>query len=318
MIPSKSYPQECRIVTVGTHHGHFHADEVFAIATIFFYYSHLDYLEGKQTVFEIYRTRNPDVLKNMDWLMDVGGEYDPERRRFDHHQKEFDKVRKNGVPYASFGLVWEYISQHWEYPPIIQKLEEILVQTVDSADAGKPIYTGKPYTVSSVIASFNPSWDEENTSSNERFAKAVLFAYKLLDQEMDLLCGVERAHPFVKKALKERNHPHILVLDKFCPWQNTVSQDKEVLFTIFPSIDQTWCVQSVPVNPGSFERRALLPPAWRGERGSKLNELTQLPDCIFCHRDGFIGSAETKESAIKLAEMAIEFHLQGEVIDGKD
>ncbi|WP_419467549.1 MYG1 family protein [Allochromatium tepidum] len=39
--------------------------------------------------------------------VDVGGEYVPERGRFDHHQRSFCEVRPNGVKYSSFGLMKE-------------------------------------------------------------------------------------------------------------------------------------------------------------------------------------------------------------------
>lgn len=33
------------------------------------------------------RTRDPERLAECDVVVDVGGEYDPERHRYDHHQR---------------------------------------------------------------------------------------------------------------------------------------------------------------------------------------------------------------------------------------
>ncbi|KAK2102094.1 UPF0160 protein myg1, mitochondrial [Saguinus oedipus] len=38
---------------------------------------------------EIVRTRDPEKLASCDIVVDVGGEYDPERHRYDHHQSSF-------------------------------------------------------------------------------------------------------------------------------------------------------------------------------------------------------------------------------------
>lgn len=36
---------------------------------------------------EIVRTRDPEKLAACDIVVDVGGEYDPQRHRYDHHQR---------------------------------------------------------------------------------------------------------------------------------------------------------------------------------------------------------------------------------------
>lgn len=36
---------------------------------------------------EVVRTRDPERLAECDVVVDVGGEYDPERHRYDHHQR---------------------------------------------------------------------------------------------------------------------------------------------------------------------------------------------------------------------------------------
>lgn len=36
---------------------------------------------------EIVRTRDPEQLAACDVVVDVGGEYDPRRHRYDHHQR---------------------------------------------------------------------------------------------------------------------------------------------------------------------------------------------------------------------------------------
>lgn len=46
---------------------------------IFFYFS--------STYAEIVRSRDPAVLDPCDIVVDVGGEYNPSKHRYDHHQR---------------------------------------------------------------------------------------------------------------------------------------------------------------------------------------------------------------------------------------
>ena len=84
--------------TIVTHSSHFHPDDVCAVAVL-----HI-LLDGK---YKLIRTRDMEIAKKADFLLDFGGEYDPKRQRFDHHQQGGAGVRPNGVPYAAFGLVWK-------------------------------------------------------------------------------------------------------------------------------------------------------------------------------------------------------------------
>jgi len=62
-------------MTVVTHDGNFHADDVFSIAVL-------------KTIFPtltLIRTRDKHVISQADIVIDVGNEYDPETGRFDHH-----------------------------------------------------------------------------------------------------------------------------------------------------------------------------------------------------------------------------------------
>ena len=72
-----------------THGGKFHADDIFSSALLL-------YLNP-----EIQITRGNQVPEEYDGIVfDIG------RGAYDHHQKD-SRVRKNGIPYAAFGLLWE-------------------------------------------------------------------------------------------------------------------------------------------------------------------------------------------------------------------
>ncbi len=63
---------------IGTHHGTFHCDEILAV-------SMLRQLP-EYTNAELVRTRDQSKLDECDIVVDVGGEFNPDRHRYDHHQ----------------------------------------------------------------------------------------------------------------------------------------------------------------------------------------------------------------------------------------
>ena len=64
---------------IGTHNGNFHCDEVLAC---FMLRQLPEYKDA-----EIIRTRDPALLDQCDIVVDVGGVYDPNKDRYDHHQR---------------------------------------------------------------------------------------------------------------------------------------------------------------------------------------------------------------------------------------
>ncbi len=75
MFPRKMIFQKKK--TIVTDSSHFHPDDVCAVAVL-----HI-LLGGK---YVLTRTRDINVAKNADFLLDFGGEYDPWGGRFDHDQ----------------------------------------------------------------------------------------------------------------------------------------------------------------------------------------------------------------------------------------
>lgn len=91
------YNQPTAEINAITHTPPHHADEVFATAML-----------AMVSNVELLRTRNPKLIENNPdaIVYDVGGKYDPESKRFDHHQRDFAEARPDGTPYSSAGLIW--------------------------------------------------------------------------------------------------------------------------------------------------------------------------------------------------------------------
>ena len=166
-----------------THSGSFHADDVFACASLSIL------LEKKQQPFKIIRTRNEKIIKTGDFIIDVGGKYNPVKNLFDHHQKEGASKRKNGIPYASFGLVWKKYGPEISNNKIVaQKIDRILIQPIDAGDNGTAYYKPLcgnilPYEFHSIFGAYSPSW-KENTDLDKLFLKMVMLAKDIIKREI--------------------------------------------------------------------------------------------------------------------------------------
>ena len=77
-------------IKIVTHSSDFHTDDLFAVATILL-------ALGDTKDFEIIRSRDMSVIETGDYVVDVGGIYDPEKNRFDHHQEGGAGKRDNGI-----------------------------------------------------------------------------------------------------------------------------------------------------------------------------------------------------------------------------
>ncbi|MFT6927054.1 MAG: uncharacterized UPF0160 family protein [Psychromonas sp.] len=286
------------IKTIATHNGNFHADDVFSIAAL------------KQIFpsFKLIRTRDLELIGKADIVLDVGGEYDPDAGRFDHHQRGGAGERENGIPYSSFGLIWKKYGVEIckGNQDLANAVDAGLVSTIDAIDCGHVEGVSKGISLSQTISMFNPTWQEESYF-DDCFDEAVDFAARVLSRFMASADGGISAKVIVAKAIENALDPRVIVLEKYTPWKRTVhALSSEALYMVFPSQTGQWRIQTVPVEPGSFEDRKSLPKAWAGLSDKALVEVTGIDDAMFCHNGLFIAGAESFASAMKMATMALQ------------
>ena len=289
-----------------THTGKFHADEVFCTVII-------EKLLGDVQVFRTFKV--PENLASNVIVYDVGcGE-------LDHHQKGGNGCRKNGVPYAAAGLVWlkygrtvlQAMGCRKEHQDaVLNWVDRDLIQGIDAVDNGKmpqAEYPCQPMTISRVIGDLNPTWDSDEGTSDAGFLKACDIARIVLDNAIKQAISKARAKEIVERAI-ERSQDHIMVLEKFVPWQDSVfasdsSKATDLWFVVFPSNRGGYNFQSVPDSLGSFGQRKAVPASWKGLSGEALQKETGVTDATFCHPAGFIGGAQTLDGALDLARKAV-------------
>jgi uncharacterized UPF0160 family protein len=284
--------------TIATHNGNFHADDVFSIAA----------LKTIFPSFTLIRTRDLELISKADVVIDVGGEYDPATDRFDHHQRGGAGERENGIPYSSFGLVWQKYGLEicGGNQDIANSVDSGLVSTIDAIDCGYVKGVSEGISLSQTISMFNPTWQEES-HFDTCFDEAVDFASRVLTRFIASASGGISAKVIVAKAIEDAEDPRVIVLEQYTPWKRTVhALSEDALYMVYPSNSGDWRIQTVPVEPGSFEDRKSLPKAWAGLSDKALQEATSLDDAMFCHNGLFIAGAASFESTMKMAVMALQ------------
>ena len=114
------------------------------------------------------------------------------------------------------------------------------------------------------------------------------------------------AEEMVIASYKNSNDKRIIVLDKNYPFEFILFNFSEPIFAIYPRKTGTWGIKAIKANLNTFNNRKNLPAAWGGLTVEELQKITGVPDAVFCHHSLFVAAAESKEGAIKLAQIALE------------
>lgn len=289
--------------TIITHNGGFHADDVFAAATLSLFFKNED--------IKIIRTRDPETIKTGDVVFDVGRIYDEEKNLFDHHQEGGAGVRENGIPYASFGLVWKKFGPKICGQNIADLVEGRLVLFVDAVDNGIDLFTKKTsvsnYSISDVVGVFNEEKGEEEIYKT--FLLLVDFALKIIEKEIAAAKEYFEGEEEIKKSYNEASDKRLIVLDrqfKKIILNEVLQKYPDVLFVIQPYDLNGFALRAIRKNQESFENRKSLPKIWAGKIDKELQDITGVADAKFCHNALFVANTQSKEGALALAKLALE------------
>ena len=290
-----------------THNAKFHTDDVFSIATLLILYP-----DAKIT-----RTRDEKLIKAADIVVDVGQIYDEENNRFDHHQIGGAGKRKNSVQYASFGLVWkkfgEEVSNSRE---VSEKIDNTIVQFIDAVDNAQDVISTKipelfPVTINRIVDQYRATWKEEQ-NWDERFMEAVRWAQAVIKREIKIVTDMLEGAKVVEALYNESVDKKLIVIDKNYDFgretvMNTLVKFPESIYAVLYRGDsESWQVLAIKKDATTFESRKSLPEAWRAKLDAEFELASNVPGALFCHRNGFMCTAKTKEGALALAKIALD------------
>jgi len=280
----------------GTHDGSFHADEVTACSLLLLF----DLIDREK----IHRTRNPDQLAACDYVCDVGGVYDPIRKRFDHHQIDYQGTM------SSAGMVLLFLkNQQIMAESLYDYYNKGLIMGVDAHDNGVARLEPGISSFSQVVSNFLPiEYDSSPQEMNEAFFRAVDFVVGHLDRLRHRFSYTQQCEGLVKQAMLEISGA--LIFDRALPWMENFFELGGDLhpaqFVIMPS-GKHWKLRGIP--PSLSDRmkiRKPLPESWAGLQDKELQKVTGIPEAIFCHKGRFISIWETKEAALKALHLAMK------------
>ncbi|XP_043481688.1 MYG1 exonuclease isoform X1 [Leptopilina heterotoma] len=321
-------------IKIGTHNGVFHCDEVLAC------YMLKTLPEYKNA--SIIRSRDPDVLKTCDIVVDVGGEYDPTKHRYDHHMREFNEtassvINKEGynwtIRLSSAGLIYCHfghriikqiipeVTDENDIEEIFKKVYDTLIQEIDALDNGVPMFDAEPlYRIHTHLGArvkgLNPPWNKKNMDVEEQFRKAMALVGEEFNEFITYAAQVWLpAKNLVKEALLNRFEVdpsgEIMELKQPCPWtEHMFALEKElkidpiIKYVIFQ--DNSYRIQAVPLEMGSFVCRIFLPEEWAGLRDEELSKVSGIEGGIFVHAARFIGGNKTRDGALQMARKALK------------
>lgn len=278
-----------------THAGNFHADDVFSTVFMSRYF-------GNITVIRLKDYEDNDLSKIA---------YDIGRGKFDHHQAGYDKKHSNGIHYCGFGLLWQEYGLDYlkklnvsNFEDVFKVFDYLLVTNIDAFDNGEADIDKdyNIYTIPSLIEMFRPRMDT-NEDEDECFLKACRFAEFLFDRILeDAIIKVKVINKVRNLSNSIRNK--ILVLDEFIPYEYAIFYlNLDVDFVVYPSNRGGWAARSVPTHYKGFIKRVPFKEEWAGLRDGELAKVSGIETAKFCHNKLFLFTADTREDALKAAEI---------------
>ena len=292
-------------ITIATHNGSYHADDICAVAALTLYL-------GEDTEVSVVRTRTTSIIEAADYVVDVG-EINDGVKYFDHHQEEGAGERENGIPYAAFGLVWKTFGAHiCRSSEVAEEVDKRFVQPIDAGDNGVSVYEPLfenigPYKIQDLFHSFAPTWKEGDEKIDEVFRYCVDLALVVIKREIQKAKDKKEAEEHVVAAYEQAEDKRCIILSDHYPWKDMLPTYPEPLVVVYPTHDgsegaERWRVQTVQKNSATFERRLLFPEEWAGKRGDELGKVAGVEGAYFCHKGRYLAVFDSKDTALEVAK----------------
>lgn len=266
------------------HNGCFHADDVMCVALA---------LKVNPNI-KVFRTNRPPKIYGSDTIVaDIGfGKYD-------HHQPNAE-LRPDGKKYAACGLVfrdfWKYIFPDEASANAFNKKYILPIEDQDNGITSNPL--------SAAIFSFNPPWDQSGDAEivMNCFMDAVGFLKRIIDNEIKSVEAKLRGgeiHVIPARDEAIRKGLKYMVLDQYAPFDAFI-KNTDILYAVYPSNRNpgNWTIYCARGEGFNSSRKAL-PERWKNYYCSPVG-------MTFLHNALFTASFDSKENAIKAAQLAVD------------
>jgi len=279
----------------GTHDGSFHADEVTACVLLIIF--------DKVDLAKVRRTRDEKILSTCEYVCDVGGVYDPDKKRFDHHQSDYRGT------YSSAGMVLKYLKDEGVITDRLYRyLNNSLIKGIDAVDNGKATFKKGHSSFSSVIANFVPAQHHVAPQMlDQAFSQALDFCLGHLNRLIAKFHYIQECYPEIKAEMAKQQQ--VLYFTHSMPWIEPFFElggnNHPALFIIMPTGTQ-WKLRGIPPTyEKHMQVRMPLPKEWAGLIDEELKKKSRISGAVFCHKGRFISVWETKEDAVKACDYVL-------------
>lgn len=312
-------------ITIQTHSGRFHADDVTAVSLLVNYY-------GERNVeTHILRSRDPSTFPHSDILVDVGGEYDPLALRFDHHQQSCDETwnENTEIPLSSVGMIWKHFgssivtnylnNQNIEHTDsdvdnLVDKLYFTIFQELDANDNGILSVKGgerkywESLTVPSIVASCNSDNPQDDELQTRCFEKAMLMVSGILEIKFsDIIHHYFQYQRDLDEVEKRMDlSKEYIVVDIEIPTiykcLSKLDPDYQIKFVIFNAYSRP----EVTVKTRNRVGVPFINIVDICDENYLRKHLKNIDDLIFVHKNLFIAKAKTLETCIEIVEHSLK------------
>lgn len=267
-----------------THSGTFHVDDV--ISTIFL----------SKIFKEIKLIRVPSMdnrCTNNKFVFDIGlGE-------FDHHQKNRNGKRENGIYYSSIGLLWKKYGKRYlksikarNIDKVYEYMDKELIQYIDATDNMQMEYL-KSKTSPDFVKLCNPEWNE-NVTEEEGFIRALRLADEFWNIYIKHAIAEVEAIEMIIKKTNETNENYA-VFDKELPYRKAIDmlKNKNIKYLIFKSKRKCYDIRIIDKKI-EFKKEIVTNDIKQARSISKIRDL------LYIDTRGKLCCTETLDSAINL------------------
>lgn len=268
-----------------THSGQFHVDDV--ISTIFL----------SKINKEIILLRVPSISSEKyenKIIYDIGlGE-------FDHHQRNRNGQRENGIYYSSIGLLWKKFGKDYlkdlkvkEINKTFEYIDKELIQYIDAIDNRQPEYLVNKITPD-FVKLCNPEWNE-NISENEAFINALKLGDGFWDAYMKHAIAEVEAIEIILNQINNCKECY-LVFNKEMPYRKAmkVANNNNIKYMIFKSRREGYDVRIV-IDSYKFKEEFV-----KSKDINMAKRISGIKELLYVDTYGQLCCTKTLKSAIEL------------------
>lgn len=284
------------IITLVTHKGKFHSDDVMATAILkIFFEQEFKFKTNLVRTFtpkeDGYDDNTPNTV-----VYDIGlGQYDHHQVgedakhciRLDKYLDEYGVEHTSIRKHAAVGLIWNEIGVQWigeKYAPVIY---DTIIRYVDDHDNG---FGHNP--LSTLISNLNPNTIEPTDEAFDScFNKAVFYCTIFFMSTISHYKFIQKCEKTLA-AEADKSDGVCLVTDYYLPGADDICRERHIPFYVYPNQRGGWCFKTICPDPKNMSVHLVDIP----------DEVRTWTGVTFLHPSCFLGSAVTKERAIEICK----------------